>query len=209
MLDTRAFRTRFNAKNPTFMEPAARAQVLNWLKNLQGPGVLSIGDSIVTNASTWFERTFHTMGDVSLGDYARDFHDLWKAIISAPHDILLLTGDVHYGSFGVVNVSTSPLMNASQGRRGVVYECISSALALLSSARSAYDKAQKFDITGLENDGEFLMYQNYFAGAKGAENYATISFTKRQDGVEFSVRFFDPLGRTLWQAPVGAKYVLS
>jgi hypothetical protein len=207
VLDTRLSRTRYDANPARFMHPQDRADVLQWLAHLPGPGILVMADSLVTNPSPDWQRLLHTMGDVTLGDYGEDFYALWQGIIGAPHDVLLLSGDVHYGGFG--EVSTQASRYARPGPRlGKVYECVSSALALLATAKSNYDKPQKFDLSGALARHEYLPYTNHYATLRGVENYALLRITKLNDGVEFNVYFYEPNNTLLFEPPTGAKYVL-
>src|SRR5215831_7684593 len=207
VLDTRLSRTRYTANPAQFMSPQDRADVLQWLAHLPGPGVLVIADTLITNPSPDIQRIFHTMGDVTLGDYGEDFDALWQGIIGAPHDVLLLSGDVHYGCFGEVTTNTSRYARPGP-RLGKVYECISSALGLLTTAKSNYDKPPKFDLSGALARHEYLPYTNHFATPRGVENYALLRFTKLNDGVEFDVYFYELNNSLFFEPPTGAKYVL-
>ena len=89
-----------------------------------------------------------------------------------------------------------------------MYECISSALGLLTTAKSNYDKPPKFDLSGALARHEYLPYTNHFAPPRGVENYALLRFTKLNDGVEFDVYFYEPNNSLLFEPPTGAKYVL-
>ncbi|MBI5646914.1 MAG: hypothetical protein HY962_08265 [Ignavibacteriae bacterium] len=208
VLDTRTARSRFDEPHAHFLRSTDRDAVLKWLRNLQGPGVLAIANSLVTRPTPGWQRFLHMMGDVSLADYQEDFTALWQGIVSAPHDILLLTGDVHYSAFGVMDVTTLPGYREGT-RRGVVYECISSALGVLPSARSSFDQPTKFDTTGYSDRGEFLEYHTIHAGERGKENFAVLSFRKTQNGVEFSIRYYAPDGSLIFAPQPGAKYILQ
>lgn len=121
LLDTRTARTRFDASPPRCARPAWLAAALRWLRGLDGPGVLVVSQPLVEDAAGWVRRLTHTMLDVNLPDYAADFAALWDGLFEAPHDVLVLSGDIHWSRVYAVRRAASP------GRR--VFEVTSSPLA--------------------------------------------------------------------------------
>ena len=65
------------------------------------------------------------MGDVNLPDYEEDFAELWEALFAAPHDVLIVSGDIHWSRFYTVSKTHREL-----------YEIISSALSRIEPGHS-------------------------------------------------------------------------
>lgn len=111
--DTRLART---PDSRAFMDGAQLAALEAWTAALSGPGALVVGQPIFVEETGW--RGILT--DRGLADYAQ-YRDLVRILSRTRHDLLVLTGDVHFG-----RVATCQLPN---GRR--VIELISSPLALV------------------------------------------------------------------------------
>jgi hypothetical protein len=130
VLDTRTKRTRFDAAAPHFTDPSSLALACAWVARLPGPGVMVLTQPLVDKPAGFFDTTFHTMGDVNLPDYASDFAALWTALLDAPHDVLVVTGDIHW----------SRLYQASRDpNRRTIYELVSSPLARLSLSGAPHE----------------------------------------------------------------------
>jgi len=99
-----------------FMPPTQLAALQAWVRGLRAPGALVTGQPIFTAETGWKGHFF----DWSLPDF-RQYRDLVAALSGTSHDILILTGDVHFG-----RVATCRLPN---GRR--LIEVIASPLALV------------------------------------------------------------------------------
>ncbi len=109
-IDTRIAR---QADHSTFMPPADLDVLRNWVANLQGPGVLVFGQVVFAAQAGWKGRFM----DFGLVDFDQ-FEDLVRIIQSSTHDIVLMTGDVHFGRISgcrlpsganLVEVIASPL----------------------------------------------------------------------------------------------------
>jgi phosphodiesterase/alkaline phosphatase D-like protein len=111
--DTRMARTE---DRTTFMSVDQLTALSDWVRTLEGPGVLVTGQPIFVQETGW------TGGftDYCLADY-RQYADLVRILASTPHDLVVLTGDVHFG-----RVATCVLPS---GRR--LLELVSSPLALV------------------------------------------------------------------------------
>jgi len=125
VLDTRTRRTRFNDDDPHFAKPEWLDAAVAWLAALDGPGVLVVSQPMVETPASWYQNLTHTMGDVNLPDYEADFARLWEAVFAAPHDVLVLSGDIHWSRVYALTRAGRP------GRR--VYEAISSPFARIPS----------------------------------------------------------------------------
>jgi phosphodiesterase/alkaline phosphatase D-like protein len=113
--DTRIHRTSVTA---AFMSEQDLQAVEAWAAGLTGPGCLVLGQLV-------FAGTAGPKGqwtDFGLSDFQVQYARLVRALTSAPHSIVVLTGDVH---FGRVAVCQQP-----SGRS--VVEVVSSPLALVS-----------------------------------------------------------------------------
>jgi hypothetical protein len=111
--DTRTART---GDRLSFMDVAQFEALRTWVHALPGPGVLVLGQPIFT-AEAGLKGY---VADWGLPDF-HQYRDLVSVLASTPHDIAILTGDVH---FGRVASCTLP-----GGRRLV--ELIASPLALV------------------------------------------------------------------------------
>jgi len=121
VLDTRTRRTRYDASRPRFTAGPWLQRAIQWIQNLTTPGVLLVSQPMVEQRTSWFKRKTHTMGDVNLPDYDEDFADLWEAILAAGHDVLVVSGDIHWSRLYQIARPLNP------GRE--VFEFISSPLA--------------------------------------------------------------------------------
>lgn len=187
VLDTRIKRTHYHAEKPSFVDPLEKSQLLTWLNTLKGPGVLILGDVVADKTANTWTSVFRA-GDFGLPDYGNDFHDLWNALRSAKHDVIVLAGDIHYGRFGFIKV---PPRNENDDRKGTVFECVSSALCLLESSPDEYDPFIKFDASGNLELNDALEYVNIFSTQKGISNYAVINFREYGGGVEIKVGYYN------------------
>ncbi|MFV8781668.1 hypothetical protein ACNKU7_04520 [Microbulbifer sp. SA54] len=86
------------------------SEVLNWAEHLTTPGVLAIPQALFVEKGNGF--------DYNLPNFKDDYSRLLAALAKTGNDILILTGDVHYG-----RVAKSKLGNAN------IYEVIASPLS--------------------------------------------------------------------------------
>lgn len=86
--DTRMDR---DADEKRFMLPEHLAQVRAWIGELNGPGVLVVGQPLFAKGAGLLGHLF----DWGLPDY-KQFSDLVRTLMASRHDIVVLTGDVHY-----------------------------------------------------------------------------------------------------------------
>ena len=165
-LDTRTGRTRFDSQAPPpgFTRPDWLAKASAWLGALAGPGILVVSQPVVETQVGWFAHATHTMGDVNLPDYQEDFAILWEALMAAPHDVLVLSGDIHWSRLYRIAAGIRP-------DHGVL-EVISSPLALIFGPRAKPGEANgKVDWNGGSAD-----WTSVFANNE-RQSYATVSLT--------------------------------
>ncbi len=89
VLDTRLERTTDRRQ---FSSPASLAALDRWVQALEGPGVLVVGQPILIEP-TGVRGHFTDWG---LADFAQ-YGELVRSLSRSAHDLLVLTGDVHYG----------------------------------------------------------------------------------------------------------------
>ena len=89
VLDTRMDRT---ADRSTLVPAPRMADVGRWVDALTGPGVLVLGQPIFADEAGWKGHLF----DWGLPDFAQ-YAELVRSVQRSRHDIVVLTGDVHYG----------------------------------------------------------------------------------------------------------------
>jgi hypothetical protein len=102
------------------------------------------------------------MGDVNLPDYREDFATLWRA----PHDVLIVSGDIHWNR--LYNVHTGARQDHN------VFELITSPLARIkqgSDVKDVGNKTGKVEWTGGSASWSMLFAEN------GKTSYATVTFT--------------------------------
>jgi hypothetical protein len=161
-LDTRTGRTRFDGKPSGFTRPEWLDRATAWLGALPGPGILVVSQPVVETQVGWFALATHTMGDVNLPDYQDDFARLWKALMAAPHDVLVLSGDIHWSRLYRIAAGTRP--------DHAVLEVISSPLSLIPGSQSKTGEARgKVDWNGGSAD-----WTSVFANNE-RQSYATVS----------------------------------
>jgi hypothetical protein len=89
VLDTRMGRSRDRSE---FMPAAELAGLADWVADLDGPGVLVIGQPIFV-APAGFKGNFTDFG---LADFEQ-YEDFVRILMGSQHDLVVLTGDVHFG----------------------------------------------------------------------------------------------------------------
>lgn len=121
--DTRINRTVHNIFTPDddaqFMDGDDLKAIGSWIKNLEGPGVLVLGQVLLTDKANWrttfknlrdkgwftrLKESFADYFDFSFPDFKKQFDELCGYIRESRHSIVLLTGDIHYGRLSVCKV---------------------------------------------------------------------------------------------------------
>ncbi len=130
-LDTRTRRTRYDADRPRIVPAEWMARCVDWLRSLERPGVLVLSQPLVDERVGGFQRFFHLFGDANLVDFDDDYSTLCDALFTAPHDVLVLSGDIHWSR--VYRLTRS-------GTSRQIYEVISSPLARIPTDGSKTGK---------------------------------------------------------------------
>lgn len=103
--DTRSERdpiaTDAKPRVPHFFHEPQWAALQQWAANLEGPGILVLGQPLYAHPGSWKDHTLpdftedHTRLCTLLAESLRDEAD------KLPHDILMLSGDIHIGRYTV------------------------------------------------------------------------------------------------------------
>jgi hypothetical protein len=103
--------------------PADLARLGKFLHEAKGPAVLVLSQPLFQESVGWLSRTFVDRGYADLEDYGA----LVDAIAACPHDVLVLSGDVHGGYVA------SARRAAARGRREQwIVEVVASPLSLVT-----------------------------------------------------------------------------
>ena len=108
-----------------FMADGDFQQLLSWVRGLETPGVLVLGQPLLAPAGNVLER----IKDRGLPDHGRQYRQLCDALANARHDVLILSGDIHYARYARVTLTD---------RTHVLHELIASPLTLLPAAGNHY-----------------------------------------------------------------------
>jgi hypothetical protein len=174
--DTRVFREEGERR---FMRDDDLAMALEWLRSLEGPGVLVVGQPLFHKAANWLNRRFL---DRALANYSQ-YKDLVRAIFDAKHSVLVLTGDVHFGRVARCDYSLPG--------KPAVFEVIASPASLVNRnvGGKAEDAPHKFPadpIPGIEQAAATTLYKT------GEEHFATLHLTEASGRVRVEPRYWFP-----------------
>lgn len=119
---------RSNRTESQFMGDDDFDKVIDWATNLECPGVLTLAQPVMVKKGN--------DQDKNLVNYTDQYNALLKALASSGNDIMLLSGDVHFGRIGSVEI----------GNNGTtLHEVISSPLSNLTGldGKIASNRAKK------------------------------------------------------------------
>jgi hypothetical protein len=155
-----------------FMLDADFQKMGAWIHGLQGPGVLVLGQPILTEKKGFWGR----FSDWNLPNYAQ-YRDLVQVIRSSNHSIVILTGDVHYGR--VASCSLTPGVE--------LIEIISSPTALVNDLvgkkwNPAPDVFPASDMPGVakapvRTESAFTLTDNHFLTLQFSRSGAQVQMT--------------------------------
>ncbi len=86
--DTRVNRTPHGDSPPRMMLDAELMEFERWAQRLAGPGVFVLGQPLWIEAGNW--------KDYNPPDFEGQYARIWTALGGAPHDVLVVSGDVHH-----------------------------------------------------------------------------------------------------------------
>lgn len=170
----------------SLLPPAEFAKIEAWLKNLTGPGVLVVSQLIL--------RGTGSAHDHGLADFTEEYQKLVCMLAASTHDIVVLTGDVHFGRIASV------ALNASGAR---LIEIVSSPLSNLTgiysvSTAAADEQPGSFPPIPVPGIAKRTITYHRAADSVGndvpdylksrtLEHFVTIGFNKKGDKVAMAV----------------------
>jgi hypothetical protein len=180
--DLRSYRGLHGGKK-VMLHPDSFPALTSWARNLKSPGVLVVSQPLIVSPS----------GERNLLSFRDQYRQLVEALGHTGHDIVLLSGDVHYGRIG-----TCPL----GPRGGRLIEVIASPLSNLTLINSVSTSGAEFSPktwpdTSLAIPGwppRAVTYDKAYAvpslsgsvfspyvRARTKEHFMTVSFSRRAD----------------------------
>lgn len=97
VFDTRRNRTRQDVADPRFMDPSDLLSLRNWVLRLRGPGIIA-GGQILFDAAPG--------PDSNLRSFPTQYSELCQILAASPHDLVYLSGDVHFGRIAQVQLAS-------------------------------------------------------------------------------------------------------
>jgi hypothetical protein len=165
------------------MHPDSFPQLLTWARNLQCPGVLVISQPLMVDRS----------GERNLLSFPGQYRQLLEALGHTGHDIVVLSGDVHYGRIGtcplgpkggrLIEIIASPLSNLTQLNsistsgpqfKPTVFPDASIKIPSWKQAAVSYEK----ELSVPTADGN--VFSSYLK-TRTKEHFMTVSFSRRAD----------------------------
>jgi hypothetical protein len=99
ILDTRRNRTRRDAAEPRFADPADLLALRNWVLRLRGPGVIAGGELLFDGAPG---------AESNLRSYPAQYGELCQLLAATSHDLVYLAGDANFGRISQVQLPAGP-----------------------------------------------------------------------------------------------------
>jgi hypothetical protein len=117
--DTRSYRTRDDDPHARLMLPEQWEALEDWARNLKGPGVLVLPQPLLKAGGS---KTDRTLVDFKESDR---FGAIFERALGGddPHDILILTGDIHTGRLSSASIV---------GLSGSIHELVASPASLVT-----------------------------------------------------------------------------
>ena len=143
--ETRFFRGRGGSDNGEFMPQAHLDEIRDWSANLEGPGVMVLGQP--------FFATAGDAKDYTLPNFRKQFEQLTSHLRRSRHSIVILSGDVHFGRVAVAN------LRPELGTK--LYEVISSPMQLVPLAGGSYTAAPNV-FGSITSEADFSQKRNHF-----------------------------------------------
>ncbi|HXV10154.1 MAG TPA: hypothetical protein VD839_05075 [Burkholderiales bacterium] len=99
VLDTQRNRTRRDAPEPRFADPADLLALRNWVLRLKGPGVIAGGQLLFDGAPG---------GESNLRSFPAQYSELCQLLAATSHDLVYLAGDAHFGRISQAQLPGGP-----------------------------------------------------------------------------------------------------
>lgn len=160
------------------------AKLIHWAENLTCPGVIVLPQPLLVKPGGAL--------DYNLANYKEQYQRLLIALARSGHDIVCLSGDVHYGRIAKVPLGTNG---------AILHEIISSPMSNLTGldGKVAASKAEKMKQFPLQASNELpqfnvhyeekwsvstqkIRFLGFFSYSKTREHVMTLSFSKLVSG---------------------------
>jgi hypothetical protein len=173
-----------------FVEPANFAQIIDWVDGLNSPGVLVIPQPLIAGEGN--------DNDANLPDWDQ-YGELLKHIQNGNHDIVVLTGDVHYGRISttyvgnsnnkLIEVITSPISNLSElhGIAADVPNLDDRAFPVVDVPGVNKNPIDYVDVVSTESEWWDLR----FPVRRTKEHFMTVDFYRDGDGIKMKVNAWE------------------
>ncbi|MBC3767366.1 hypothetical protein [Neptunicella marina] len=194
VLDARSYRSQTQ-----FTDQKTFRQLLDWLQQLNSPGILVLPQILLN---------MHNSQERNLLSFQKQYQQLIQAIAQCGHDIVLLSGDVHYGRIAEVQLATqtrlievvsSPMSNLT-GLNSIATDVAVKKPVYFPAppiAGVSRNKVNYIAAVSTERPKPFLSYLN----KRTREHFMTIAFWKQQDHVKMSVQAWRVRQRDSQQRP--------
>ncbi|MEH6445328.1 MAG: hypothetical protein V7784_15645 [Oceanospirillaceae bacterium] len=180
LADLRSYRSE-----QRFIPVAGMTKLLKWVKDLQSPGVLVIPQPLIVNENSQ---------EKNLRSYDQQYKALLQAMSQCLHDIVVLSGDVHFGrisqvSLGnngnkLVEIISSPMSNLT-GLNGIA--------TATPEAEPRQFPPRSIDIPGfpssdVQYDASYMVstqagrWFSAYPKERTSEHFMTVGFSKQSDG---------------------------
>jgi hypothetical protein len=155
-------------------------EVQDWLTSLTGPGILVLGQPLLKADAiqTWKDRLISGF-DKDLADYGQHT-ELTKSILSCPHSVVVLTGDVHFARVACLSPKSTGMTE--------FVEVVSSPMCLVPglfgrSQSNSFKPALPLESRPIDSESPF--------GDAHRDHFATIQFSAAEnDQVRMKVSYW-------------------
>ena len=172
---------RDNGKDPKKMiSSSVFDQLIDWAETLSSPGVIVLPQPLLVKPGGDL--------DLNLANYPMQYNKFIQALATSGHDIMCLTGDVHFGRIAKVEFGT---------KGAILHEIIASPMSNLTGldgkvAASSPTKLKRFPMANISGvpiknvqyakkwfvTTERVKYLRFFSYKKTKEHFMTLAFTK-------------------------------
>ncbi|HMJ16175.1 MAG TPA: hypothetical protein VK524_32395 [Polyangiaceae bacterium] len=179
-LDVRSARTRYAHGRGTLLAPGDVEELQRWARELEGPGVLALGQPL------WALPGGKT--DYTPAAFTREYRAIWAALVAAPFDVLTIAGDVHHSR--LLELTTA-------ANAGKIYEFVSSPASHIPSALGmlVHQEAQvksRLDVPRAIHAPGAQLKARYFFGTRAPNSIGLLRFVPRSgQTVDVDAAFID------------------
>lgn len=170
VLDTRTRRSALdvNAANYQFTDPLWLSVITQQLAKRDGPTLLATPQSLLERGGG---------GESNLADYKDQFSLLWEAVWNCKHQVLLLTGDIHWSRAQTFKSATTKITH---------YEIVSSALSRIALGTSKLQGLNSTVRWGGQTASAMRIADSY-----AEHNYAILQFSTHDQKLRCVVRWWE------------------